>query len=147
MRGSFSQHGELLLTGRGDTDVRVIDTATLREVAVLPGAGGVAYAVAFHGNRVAISHSDARIRLWDLTDPSRPRLETTYTGHTWDVPALAFSPDGTYLASGGNDTTVRLWEVGLDRAVARLCAQRPEPLTREQWSAQFPDVPYRRFCR
>ncbi|NGY60540.1 hypothetical protein G7043_16550 [Lentzea sp. NEAU-D13] len=147
LRGSFSQDGKLLLTGQGDTDVRVIDTATMREVAVLTGAGGVAYAVAFHGTRAAISHSDGKIRLWDFTDPARPRLETTYAGHTWDVPALAFSPDGSYLASGGNDTTVRLWEVGLDRATARLCAQRPEPLTREQWSAQFPDVPYRQFCR
>ena len=103
--------------------------------------------MAFHGTLVAISHSDAKIRLWDVTDPARPRLVTTYSGHSWDVPALAFSPDGTYLASGSNDTTVRLWEVGLDRAAARLCARNPAPLTPEQWETHFPDVPYRQFCR
>ncbi|WP_112266167.1 nSTAND1 domain-containing NTPase [Lentzea terrae] len=147
LRGGFSQDGKLLATGHGDSEIRLIDTSTLREVAVLKGLGGIAYAAAFHGDRMAISHSDARIRLWDVVDPARPRLETTYTGHVWDVPGLAFSPDGTYLASGGNDTTVRLWEVGLDRAVGRLCATAPAPLTPEQWQTHFPDVPYRRFCR
>ncbi|NKE56052.1 hypothetical protein FXN61_04095 [Lentzea sp. PSKA42] len=147
LRGGFSQDGRLLLTGHGDTEVRLIDTATLREAGKLTGFGGVAYTVAFHGTRIAISHADAKIRLWDVTDPARPRLEMTYSGHTGDVPALAWSPDGTYLASGGNDTTVRLWEIGLDRAVARLCAHAPAPLTPEQWETNFPGVPYRRFCR
>jgi WD40 repeat protein len=36
----------------------------------------------------------------------------TLAGHTKDVTALAFSPDGHTLASGSQDHTVRLWEVG-----------------------------------
>jgi WD40 repeat protein len=33
-----------------------------------------------------------------------------YTGHTGFVVAMAWSPDGQYIASGGVDTTVQVWE-------------------------------------
>ncbi len=49
--------------------------------------------------------------VWDLeaTDPVDPVLELA--GHQETIHAVAFDPSGSYLVSGGDDMTVRVWDV------------------------------------
>ena len=48
------------------------------------------------------------IRLWEIATGENI---ATFWGHTTDIQSLAFSPDGTLLASGSYDGTILLWDM------------------------------------
>ncbi len=61
------------------------------------------------GNRFAIAGS-VGIWIYDVR-PGTLKEINLLTGHTRQVTAIAFSPDGNMLASGSKDETIRLWDV------------------------------------
>ena len=60
------------------------------------------------------------MRLWDATTG---KLIREMKGHSDNVPAAVFSPDGRYIASGSWDTTVRLWDGETGAPIKKLGEQ------------------------
>ncbi|MFF1693334.1 hypothetical protein ACFVXC_06875 [Streptomyces sp. NPDC058257] len=80
----------------------------------LLGHKGAVYLTSFspNGGLLATASYDRTVRLWNVSDPSRPKpLGKPLTGHTSWVSSAVFSPDGDTLATGSDDGTVRLWDV------------------------------------
>ncbi len=57
---------------------------------------------------MASSTLDGHVLLWDVATRSVVRR---FSGHAGNVSTIAFSSDGSRLASGGSDHTLRLWDV------------------------------------
>jgi WD40 repeat protein/predicted Ser/Thr protein kinase len=103
-------------------EVRVVETATGREVASWPSGNQFrekkALAYSPDGLHLAGTSDDpAVIDLWDARTHERvARL----TGHAAPVNVVAFSPDGRRLASAGDDRTIRVWDVAAGQCIAKL---------------------------
>jgi WD40 repeat protein len=96
---------------------RINDSITVSAIAISPA--GDLLATASDGiTPLAISAGPAKeVHLWDLKTGSQVRA---FVGHSRGVRAVAFSPDGKSLASGGADHTARLWDVATGKELRRF---------------------------
>ena len=73
--------------------------------------------VAFHpnGQHIAVACSDQKIYVWETCDGGN--CIRTLSGHTNEIWAMAYSPDGHFLVSGSDDCTVRFWDVAMGECI------------------------------
>ena len=126
---AFLPDGNGVVTGSRDKTVRIWDIHTGRELQRLTDSMPVgAIAVSPNGDLIVTAGVVTEGKGLPVIGPSPAHLferqsgknVRSFVGQTDAVRAVAFSPDGKWLATGGADHTVRLWDVATGAEVRRF---------------------------
>jgi WD40 repeat protein len=108
---AFSPDGQTLATGDGTGIVRLWNVPTGELKAMVLAHTNWAFSVAWarDGKTFATGGGDSAVQLFDVVNPTQPLK--SFTGHSNDVHAVAFTPDGLRLVSAGDDRNIIVWNL------------------------------------
>jgi WD40 repeat protein len=98
--------------------------------------------------KIKVLTCQGTIWLWDLVH--RQTLGSLLTGGTTTIAgyvlSVAFSRDGTTLASSSWGGLIGLWDLNVESWEQRACRIANRNLTVQEWTQYLGDEPYRRTC-
>ncbi|KAG1653263.1 hypothetical protein FOA52_008412, partial [Chlamydomonas sp. UWO 241] len=107
---AFSPDGSRLASGSSSKNVRIWDTKTATQIALMEGPSSIFTSVAMYpdGSKVAAGSADKTIHIWDAKSNE---LIQTFDAHRDTITCIAISPDSNRMASCSSDRTIRIFDL------------------------------------
>lgn len=125
---AVSQDGRFVAVGSDDSRIRVWTLEDRQPFASLEAGAGPVLSLAFlNGQRKIVAGlNDGPVRVWTLPESANGPVvgPVVLAGHQGAVRAVAGSPDGAAIASGGDDRTIRFWD-SADGKASRVIEAQP----------------------
>lgn len=146
---TLSPNGRFAVTGGEDQTIRVWEIATGRCLYTFKGHQGqvLSVALSLDGSQLLSGSEDRTIKLWNVASTSHlftfgggdnqgslggirrlfggnQRPTSSGNGHRAAVWSVAFSPNQRYVLSGGDDTTLKLWDAATGKCLQTLREHR-----------------------
>lgn len=113
--------GRIALGKSGHIDILELDSQTLVERIDFPGARITALRLSSCGRFLVIGASQIGVHgEVSLLDLEKSKIVAQFPGHRDAIYAVAISPDGSWIASGGYDRVIRIWDVADQAEVVQL---------------------------
>ncbi len=112
----IKEGGGYLAVGTASADVQLWDVEKSKQVRSMAGHTARVGALDWNAHTLSSGSRDSTIMNHDVR--VRDHLTATLRGHEQEVCGLKWSPDGSMLASGGNDNMLCIWDAGASGAPA-----------------------------
>lgn len=107
---SWVADGQHLAVGTSEADVQLWDVEHLKQVRNMKGHTARVGSLSWNNYILSSGARSGNIHNHDVRVARHH--QSTFSGHEQEVCGLKWSPDGSILASGGNDNKLNLWELG-----------------------------------
>ncbi|KAK7919744.1 hypothetical protein WMY93_011028 [Mugilogobius chulae] len=125
----------MLLSGSQDGFMKCFDLRKKESVSTFSGQSESVRDVQFSMKdyfTFAASFENGNVQLWDIRRPDR--YERMFTAHTGPVFCCDWHPDDRgWLATGGRDKMVKVWDMTTNRAKEIYCVQTIASVARVKW--------------
>ncbi|HAQ61376.1 TPA: hypothetical protein DCR49_05160 [Candidatus Delongbacteria bacterium] len=106
----FSPDGNLIATCGDDRFISIFNTNTGKQIKIIDGMDKEFRSLDFSsdGKRIAAA-SENKIKIWDINTGNRLTTLESFGDKSW-ITTVQVSNNGSYLLSGSNDRTIKLWD-------------------------------------
>jgi cell division cycle protein 20 (cofactor of APC complex) len=115
---SWINSGTCLGLGMKDGSIELWDTNKCSQIRSMQGHSDRVCSLSWNNYLLASGSRDCKILNHDVR--VRENVQNRLLGHTQEVCALKWSPDGGLLASGGNDNLLCIWDLNYSRRGSNL---------------------------
>lgn len=112
---SFCDHNKMAV-GNSQGQVRLFDITKKKKISCFEGHYGRVGSLDWSNGLLASGSRDGNVVIWD------PRVGQVarYKAHSQEICGLKWSPDGSYIASGGNDNKLSVFSAKMDTEMVRF---------------------------